>query len=156
MNSAMIGDATITNAKIGDAAIDSAKIANATIVAGDIADATITGAKIDSATITSANIASGTITSANIQDATITTADIANGAIDNAKIGNVIQSAAYSAGSAGWKIDKAGAMEMNNATFRGTIDVQGSAGSNRLNITSTKIQVIDSSNVVRVKLGDLS
>ena len=156
MNSAMIGDATITNAKIGDAAIDSAKIANATIVAGDIADATITGAKIDSATITSANIASGTITSANIQDATIATADIANGAIDNAKIGNVIQSAAYSAGSAGWKIDKTGAMEMNNATFRGTIDVQGSAGSNRLNITSTKIQVIDSSNVVRVKLGDLS
>lgn len=156
MNSAMIGDATITNAKIGNAAIDSAKIANATIVDGDIANATITGAKIDSATITNANIAVGTITSANIQDATIATADIANGAIDNAKIGNVIQSAAYSAGSAGWKIDKTGAMEMNNATFRGTIDVQGSAGSNRLNITSTKIQVIDSSNVVRVKLGDLS
>ena len=154
MNSAMIGDATITNAKIGDAAIDSAKIANATIVAADIANATITGAKIDSATITNANIASGTITSANIQDATIATADIANGAIENAKIGNVIQSAAYSAGSAGWKIDKTGAMEMNNATFRGTLDVGGSSGS-RVKITSDKIEVYNGS-TLRVKIGNLA
>jgi uncharacterized protein YjbI with pentapeptide repeats len=156
MKNAFIHNASITTAMIQDAAIDSAKIADATIVNGDIANATITGAKINSATITSANIATGTITSANIQDATIQTADIADGAIENAKIGNVIESAAYSAGSAGWKIDKTGAMEMNNATFRGTIDVQGSAGANRLNITSTKIEVIDSSNVTRVKLGDLS
>ena len=46
---------------------------------------------------------------------------IANGSIDNAKIGNIIQSANYVAGSAGWKIDKTGQMEMNNATFRGAL-----------------------------------
>jgi len=50
---------------------------------------------------------------------------IAQGSIDNAKIGNIIQSANYVAGSAGWKIDKTGQMEMNNATFRGSITSGG-------------------------------
>ena len=133
---AKIHSGQITNAKIGALAVDAAKIANATIVNAKIAD--------------------GTIETAKIKDANITTAKIADANITNAKIANTIESSSYSAGSAGWKIDKAGQMEMNNATFRGTIDVQGSSGSNRLNITSTKIQVIDSSNVVRVKLGDLA
>ena len=136
IKSAQIFNGTITNAKIGTAAIDSVKIADASIVTAKIADLAVETAKI--------------------KDANITTAKIGNAQITNAKIGNVIQSASYNAGSAGWKIDKTGAMEMNNATFRGTIDVQGSSSSNRLNITSTKIQVIDSNNVVRVKLGDLA
>lgn len=154
MDTAMIADATITNAKIGDAAITSAKIANATIVAGDIADATITGAKIGSATITGANIQSATITSANIQNGTIQEADIGNAQITNAKIADVIQSSGYSAGSAGWKIDKSGSAEFNDATFRGTLDVGGSTGS-RMTISSTKIEVYDGS-TLRVKIGDLS
>ena len=154
MDTAMIADATITNAKIGDAAITSAKIASATIVAADIADATITGAKIDSATITGANIQSATITSANIQNGTIQEVDIGNGQISNAKIGNTIQSSSYSAGSAGWKIDKTGAAEFNDATFRGTLDVGGSSGS-RMTISSTKLEVYDGS-TLRVKIGDLS
>ena len=106
--------------------------------------------------LTTAKIANLAVGAAQIANATITAAQIQDAAITNAKIGNTIQSAAYSAGSAGWKIDKTGAMEMNNATFRGTIDITGSAGSNRLEITSTKIKVIDSSNVVRVTIGDLS
>ena len=154
MDTAFIKNGTISNAKIGDAAIDSAKIANATIVAGDIADATITGAKIDSATITNANIATGTITSANIQNGTIQEADIGNAQISNAKIKDVIQSSSYSAGSAGWKIDKSGSAEFNDATFRGTLDVGGSSGS-RLTISSTKIEVYDGT-TLRVKIGDLS
>jgi hypothetical protein len=143
---AKIYNGTITNAKIGALAVDSAKIASAAILTAKIADAQITTAKIANLAVGAAQIASATITAAQIQDAAIT----------NAKIGNTIQSAAYSAGSAGWKIDKTGAMEMNDATFRGTIDITGSAGSNRLEITSTKIKVIDSSNVVRVTIGDLS
>jgi len=156
MKSAFIHDAAITNAKIGNAAVDSAKIANATIVDGDIASATITGAKIGSATITGANIASATITSANIQDATIATADIADAAITNAKIDDVIQSTAYSAGSAGWKIDKDGSAELNNATFRGTLDVESASSGARMEITNSALKVYDSSNVLRVKLGNLS
>ena len=84
----------------------------------------------------------------------IKTANIGDGTITDAKIGNTIQSAAYSAGSAGWKIDKAGAMEMNNATFRGTLDVGGSSGS-RVKITSDKIEVYNGS-TLRVKIGNLA
>ena len=146
IKAAFIHEATITNAMIGDAAVDSAKIADATIVDGDIASATITGAKIGSATITGANIANATITAAKIGDAEIT----------NAKIANVLSSTDYVSGSAGWKINKAGEIEMSNATFRGTLDVASSATGERIEITNDGILVYDASNVVRVKLGDLS
>jgi hypothetical protein len=131
IDTAMIGDATITNAKIGDAAIDSAKIANATIVAADIADATITGAKIGSATITSANIASATITSANIQDGTIT----------NAKIGNTIQSTNYSdANNTGWKLEKSGNLDLNSASITaGTL--QSTDGNFVIDLTNGTITI---------------
>jgi hypothetical protein len=154
MKTAFIHNASITNAMIGDAAIDSAKIANASIVGADIANAAITSAKIANATITNANIASGTITNANIQNAAISAAKIQNGAIQNAQIGDVIQSTTYVAGSVGWKINKGGEIEANNATFRGVLDVGGSSGS-RLKISSTKIEVYDGS-TLRVKIGDLS
>ena len=97
------------------------------------------------------------IKAANIQDATITNAKIANGAIDNAKIGNIIQSTNYSAGSQGWKINKGGEMEMNNATFRGTLNVASSSNSStsRLEITGTTIKVFEGS-TLRVKLGNLA
>jgi hypothetical protein len=131
---AKIHNGEITNAKIGALAVDAAKIANATIVNAKIAD--------------------GTIETAKIKDANITTAKIADGNITNAKIANTIESSSYSAGSAGWKIDKAGQMEMNDATFRGTLAVGGSA-SNRMNISSTKIEIYNSG-TLRVKIGDLS
>jgi len=131
---AKIHNGEITNAKIGALAVDAAKIANATIVNAKIAD--------------------GTIETAKIKDANITTAKIADANITNAKIANTIESSSYSAGSAGWKIDKAGQMEMNNATFRGTLDVGGNA-SNRMNISSTKIEIYNSG-TLRVKIGDLS
>ena len=145
MKGAFIHDATITNAKIGNLAVDAAKIANATIVNAKIADATIETAKIKDANITTAKI--GT--------AAITTAKIADGNITNAKIGNTIQSAAYVSGSAGWKIDKSGAMEMNNATFRGTLDVTSSASGSRLEIDGDTIKVYEGS-TLRVKLGNLA
>jgi hypothetical protein len=79
---------------------------------------------------------------------------IAAGAIGNAYIGNVIQSGNYVADTSGWKIDKTGGMEMNNATFRGVIDVGGTTGS-RLVIKSDRIEVYDG-NTLRVRLGNLS
>ena len=155
MKAAFIHNASITNAMIGDAAIDSAKIVDATIVSGDIADAAITNAKIQDAAITSAKIQDAAVSSAKIQDAAITAAKIQNGAIQNAQIGNVIQSANYNAANqTGWKIDKAGQIEANNAVFRGTLDVGATTGS-RLTISSTKIEVYDGS-TLRVKIGDLS
>ena len=85
----------------------------------------------------------------------LTQAMIEDASIDNAKIGNVIQSSNYSAGTAGWKIDKTGQIEANDATFRGTLDVSNAATGDRLKITSTKIEVFDGS-TLRVKIGDLS
>jgi hypothetical protein len=157
MKAAFIADATITTAKIANAAIDSAKIVDASIVNGDIANATIQGAKIANATITNAQIANATIGSAQITNGSIVNADIANAAITNAKISGAIQSSAYSSGSAGWKIDKNGSAELNNATFRGTIDVASSSSSStsRLEITNSTIKVFEGS-TLRVKLGNLA
>ena len=145
MKNAFIHNASITTAMVQDAAIDSAKIADATIVNANINDGTIENAKIKD----------GTIENAKIADATIENAKIADGAIQNAKIGNVIQSSNYSAGTAGWKIDKTGQIEANDATFRGTLDVANATTGDRLKITSTKIEVFDGS-TLRVKIGDLS
>ncbi|MQH75830.1 DUF1983 domain-containing protein [Escherichia coli] len=46
---------------------------------------------------------------------------IQDGTISNAKIGNFIQSNNYVAGSAGWKLNKAGDAELNNVVVRGTV-----------------------------------
>ncbi|MEK8268181.1 DUF1983 domain-containing protein [Escherichia coli] len=46
---------------------------------------------------------------------------IQDGTIENAKIGNYIQSNNYVAGSAGWKLNKAGDAELNNVVVRGTV-----------------------------------
>jgi len=87
----------------------------------------------------------------------IDTALIADGTITTAKIENQIASTAYLAdNNTGWAISKNGDAILNDATFRGTLDITGSSGSNRLEITGDTIKVIDSSNVVRVKIGDLS
>ena len=71
-----------------------------------------------------------------------------------AKVSDDIQSSDYTAGSAGWKIAKGGAMEMNNATFRGTLDIDAGSGS-RLKIDDEKIEVYDGSSL-RVRIGKLN
>lgn len=81
---------------------------------------------------------------------------IADGAITNAKIADVIQSAGYVPGSAGWKIDKAGNVELNAAVFRGTLEVKSAASGARLEISNNVIKVYDSAGTLRVKMGDLS
>jgi predicted phage tail protein len=54
----------------------------------------------------------------------ISSAFIQDGTITNAKIGNVIQSNNYSAGTAGWTINKNGSAEFNNVTVRGGVYAQ--------------------------------
>ncbi|WP_395275094.1 DUF1983 domain-containing protein [Enterobacter bugandensis] len=67
---------------------------------------------------------------------------IQDGTIENAKIGNFIQSNNYVAGSTGWRLDKGGTFEIN-----------GVGGGGRMLISSTLIQIYDSSNVLRVRMG---
>jgi uncharacterized protein YjbI with pentapeptide repeats len=156
IDTAQIANAAIVEAKISDLAVTNAKIANAAITNAKIANAAINAAKIEDAQITNAKIADAAVTTAKIGDAQITTAKIGDGQITNAKIDNVIQSSTYLAGSAGWKIDKAGQMEMNNATFRGTIDVKSATSGARLEIRNNVIKVFDASGVLRVRIGDLT
>ena len=153
---ARIANGTIKTAMIGTAAIDSAKIADAAIVTAKIGDAAITAAKIGTAQIQTAHIKEAAITEAVIADAAISTAKIQDGAIENAKIGNVIQSANFVTGESGWRINKAGEMEMNDATFRGTVDVKSSDSGARMEIKNNVIKVYDAAGVLRVKIGDLS
>lgn len=171
IKSAFIFDGVITNAKIGTAAIDDAKIAN--LSAGKIttgflsADRIVTGsldakiANIDAAVITSgfiqtARIQDASITAAKIVDATITTAKIQDATITTAKIADTLQSTNYAAGTDGWRINKAGTMELNSATFRGTIDVRSGATGARLEIKNNVIKVFDEFGVLRVRIGDLT
>ena len=149
IKAAFIADATITNAKIKDAAIDNAKIdslsatkINAGYLSADRIESGSLDAKI--ATIDAAKIKSGYLDMARIED----------GTIGIAKIENSIQSSDYTAGSAGWKINKSGSAEFNNATFRGTLDVKSATTGNRLVITSTRIEVW-SGTTLRVQIGEL-
>ena len=80
---------------------------------------------------------------------------VVDGSITNAKIADTIQSANYLAGSAGWKIDKTGDIELNDATFRGTLDVRSATSGQRMEIDGDQIKVYDSSNTLRVKIGNL-
>jgi len=156
VGNAAIQNLAVTNSKIGDLAVDSAKIADASIINVKIADAAITTAKIQDAAITNAKIAFASIGTANIQDGAIVNAKIQDASITNAKINDTIQSNDFNSGVAGWRIQKSGAAEFNNATFRGTIDVRSSPTGARLEIKNNVIKVYDSNGVVRAKIGDLA
>lgn len=65
---------------------------------------------------------------------------IQDGTIENAKIGNYIQSNNYAAGSAGWKLNKAGDAEFNNVTVRGVVYASGGTFTGEIQATSGKFK----------------
>lgn len=65
---------------------------------------------------------------------------IRDGTIENAKIGNYIQSNNYAAGSAGWKLNKAGDAEFNNVTVRGVVYASGGRFTGEIQATSGKFK----------------
>jgi len=67
---------------------------------------------------------------------------IQDGTITNAKIGSYIQSTNYVANSTGWQLNKSG-----------TFYINGSAGTGRMVISNTLIQIFDNNNVLRVRMG---
>lgn len=71
---------------------------------------------------------------------------IQDGSIDNAKIGNFIQSANYSSGTTGWRLDKNGTFENNGYE----------AGNGRMVQTNNQISVYDVNGILRVRMGKLS
>ena len=89
----------------------------------------------------------------------VNNAMIKDSTLSFAKVSDDIQSSDYKSasetgGPAGWKIAKGGEMEMTNATFRGTLDIDAGSGS-RLTINDEKIEVFDGSSL-RVRIGKLN
>ena len=115
------GDLTgqITNTQISDNAVTAPKILAGTITGNKIQANTITGGLLSAAGIitSSAQINDGLITNAKIGNLAVNAAKIQDGQVTNAKIGNTIQSTNYSAGSAGWSINKNGSAEFNGVVI---------------------------------------
>ena len=65
---------------------------------------------------------------------------IQDGTIENAKIGNYIQSNNYAAGSAGWKLNKAGDAEFNKVTVRGVVYASDGRFTGEIQATSGKFK----------------
>ena len=141
IDAAYIVNGTVNNAQVGGINADK-------ITAGYIDAARIQAGSIDAtiATLDAAVIQTGYINSARIED----------GTISYAKIENTIQSTDYVSGSAGWQINRDGSAELNNATFRGQLDVKSAATGARVEITNSGFKVYDDTGVVRVTIGDLS
>jgi hypothetical protein len=183
ISNAMIKDAAINNAKIADlnaakitAGILSADRIDAGAITGDkIAANTITAGKIDSRSLSIKDADGNVIFSASnnlalsrvsgvgafasldkISASNISTY-ISGAAIGFAYIADDIQSSDYNAtNQTGWRIAKGGQMEMNNATFRGSLNVSSSSTSGSTQIKNNVIKVFDSAGTLRVKIGDLS
>lgn len=98
----------ITSAKIGTDQVTANKIAASSIITSKIATGAVTAAKISVSELSAISADLGTIQ--------VDTAHIDDAAITSAKIASSIQSDNYSAGSAGWKINKDG-----NAEFNGVV-----------------------------------
>lgn len=114
---AMIANATIDDAKIGN--LNASKITAGTLDVGRIGANSLTVDKIDSRNLTIKN-SSGTVifgVGVALDGGTY----IQSGTIGSAQIADSIQSTGYVAGTSGWKINKAGSMEINNITARGHI-----------------------------------
>jgi hypothetical protein len=140
--SGAIGNLAVINAMIGDLAVDNAKIANLdgtkinalTITSAQIQANAIIAGKLSANSVVSGNIAANAVTTGTLDAEAVTSAKIAAGAVTAAKI-SVSQLDAVSA----------------------TVGLLRTATSGaRLEIASSVIRVYDSSNVLRVKLGDLS
>jgi hypothetical protein len=139
---AVIATAAISTALIADAAISSAKIGSLQVTDAKIAN--LDGAKINANSITAAEIAANTITASEIAAGTITTTELA---ADSVHAGNIQAGAVTASKISVTSLDAVSA----------TVGLLRTATTGaRMEIASNVIRVYDSSNVLRVKLGDLS
>ena len=133
INQAFIKNGAIGSAQIGNAAIDTAQIANAAITNAKIGS--LNANKITAGTISADRIGVGTL---DAKIATITSAQIQN--LSAAKIA-------------------AGTIDASQVTLAGvspSFAIKSASTGERMEINAGVIKVYDSSNVLRVKLGNLA
>jgi hypothetical protein len=111
-------DAVVAD-KIAANAITSIKIGTDQVIANKIAASSIIGSKIAAGAVTADKISVNELSaiSADLGTISVDEAHIEDAAITSAKIASSIQSNNYSAGSAGWKIQKDGSAEFNGVVI---------------------------------------
>lgn len=135
---------TITSGQINANSIRTAILTANSIKTNMIESGAVTADKISTYNLTASNasIANGLIVNAMIANGTIENAKIANGTITNAKIGGDIWSSNWANNSTGWRIYQNGNFQLN-----------GNTGSGRTVMNGSVIQMYDSGNNLRIKIG---
>jgi hypothetical protein len=149
-------DAVVAD-KIAANAITSIKIGTDQVIANKIAASSIIGSKIAAGAVTADKISVNELSaiSADLGTISVDEAHIEDAAITSAKIASSIQSNNYSAGSAGWKIQKDGSAEFNGVVISrqllvdsGTLNVGNvSITPVAFGFTQSLIQYVESTNV---------
>lgn len=140
----LIVNGTITGTKVAAGTITGSNIAANTITSSNILANTITAGQIASSTITSSQIASNTIVASNIASGTITGTQIAASAISTTQL------AASAVTAAKMSVTSLDTVSATIGTLR------TAASGQRMEVQDNRIRIYDASNVLRVKIGDLS
>ena len=138
---ALLND-SLTEAQLTDEAIITRTLAADAVTANKIIAGAVTTDKIFANAITADKILAGAVT--------------ANKLLATDIYSVTMQSTNYSAGTAGWNINKDGNAEFNSGTFRGTLNVKSATSGARMEMTNSTLRVYDSSGTLRVKIGDLA
>ena len=149
-----INAGAVTAAKIAAAAVSADKIAANAVVAGKIAADAVTAGTIAAGAVSATQIAANAITSDKIFSGAVTTDKLAAGNVTADKIaaGAIITSklAAGSVTADKIAVNELSAVSANIGTF------QSAPSGERVEISDDRIRVFDSSNQVRVVIGDLT
>ncbi|MCR9222925.1 MAG: phage tail protein [Hyphomonas sp.] len=150
--SARLADGSVIAAKILSGAVTTDKLNAGAVTAAKIAANTITASQIAANTITAGQILAGTITASELAANSVTATQILAGAITAVKI-NV---SSLSAISANLGTVTAGSLSINNRFIvdsSGNVTIRNATTGQRLQISNSVLQVYDSSNTLRVRLG---
>lgn len=144
ITASQIAASTITSAQIAADTITAGQIAAGAITASELAAGAVTAGKIAANAVTATEIAAGSVTAGKIAANAVTATEIAADAVTTNKI------AAGSVTAAKMSVTQLDAITATIGTLR-----TATTGA-RTEISDNVIKVYDSSNVLRVKIGNLS
>ena len=152
-----IANGAISTAKISAGAVTASQIAADTITATQIAANAITASELAAGSVNASKIVAGSITSTQIATDTITANNIAANAITASELNaNAVTADKISTGAvtaAKISVTELSAINANMGVITAGEIRSGTTGQNRLIITPGIIQVFDSANTLRVRLG---
>jgi len=155
VTSTQITDSAITSDKIAANSVVAGKIATDAVTAGTIAAGAISSDKLAANSVIAGKIAAGAVTADSLSANSVTADKVAANAITSSKISVTdLSSINSNLGSI-----TAGSLNINSKFIvdsSGNTTIQSSPTGARVLITTTAIKVYDSSNVLRVQLGDLT